>query len=332
MTAKSWGKILFFASAALLLLFLPLLIESDYVMHLLIMSGIYIISTQSLNFIAGYMGAISIGHAAFCGIGAYTSALLALHFGLPFWVTSACGTGLAGLVGLFLAIPTLKLKSSYLVITTIAFGKIVHLLFVNTIWLTRGPLGLLGIPAPFELNIGPLRVDFGSKAHYYYFVLGAVCLVMVLFHRLVNSRTGRAVMAIREDDIAAEVIGVDVMYHKIMVFVIGTGAAGFAGTLYAHYIHFISPETFSIYESITLLIMVIVGGSGSFFGPILGAVSITFLLEQLRFLSDYRLMIYGVILFFVIFFMPRGLIGLFDLAEARLVPALSGLFSKRARP
>lgn len=313
-------KIALFAVGFLTLATVPHLVESQYIMHLLIMGCIYSILTQSLNLIAGYMGAISIGHAAFYGIGAYTSALLALRLNLPFFVTVPCSVLLAGFAGLILAIPSLRLKSSYLVITTIAFGKAVHLIMVNAVPLTRGPLGLLGIPAPFIMRLGGLQIDFSTKTQYYYLMMASMLLVMFLYYRLIHSRTGRAIIGVREDEIASAVIGVDVVYFKILAFVIGTATAGLAGALYAHYVRFISPETFSIFESITLLIMMIVGGTGTFVGPVLGAFGVTFLLENLRFLVRYRLMMYGVILFLTIFFMPRGLIGLYDLAKRRLFP------------
>lgn len=310
-----------FAAGAIGLVSVPHLVESQYVMHLLIMGCIYTILTQSLNLIAGYMGAISIGHAAFYGIGAYTSALLALRLNLPFIVTVPCAALLAGFAGLVLAIPSLRLKSSYLVITTIAFGKAIHLIMINAVPLTRGPLGLLGIPAPFMLKLGALQIDFSTKTQYYYLMMAVMLMIMFLYYRLIHSRTGRAIIGVREDEIASAVIGVDVVYYKILSFVIGTATAGLAGALYAHYVRFISPETFSIFESITLLIMMIVGGTGTFIGPILGAFGITFLLENLRFLATFRLMIYGVILFLTIFFMPKGLVGLFDLLKRRLFPS-----------
>ena len=291
---------------------IPFIIENQYTIHLLIVSGIYIILTVGLNLITGYIGAFSLGHAAFYGIGAYTSTLLAVNFGLSFWITMWPAIILAAFFGLILGIPCLRLRTSYLVITTLAFGNIVYLLLVNLVGLTRGPLGIINIPPPTPVDLGFFSLQFTTKPQYYYLVLFFVLWILFFFKRFMDSRTGRAIISLREDDIAAEAIGVNVVYYKILGFVIGSGMAGFAGALYAHYVRFISPESFNIITSMTVLIMMITGGIGNLYGPIIGAVGITFLLEKLRFLSDYRLMIYGLILFLVIFLMPRGMMGMFQ--------------------
>jgi branched-chain amino acid transport system permease protein len=186
------------------------------------------------------------------------------------------------------------------------------LLMVNLVWLTRGPLGIIGIPPPTTLSMGSFSLQFVSKTHYFYLVLIFVALVLFFLRRMIGSRTGRAMISLREDDIASETIGVDVVYYKVLGFVIGSGIAGLAGALYAHYVRFISPESFNIVTSMTVLIMMILGGVGNFYGPIIGAVAITFLLEKMRFLTDYRLMLFGVILFLIIFLMPRGIMGLIN--------------------
>lgn len=317
MKKNTFVNIIFYTLITVIVLSVPFMVKSQYIMHLLIMGLLYSILTQSLNLIAGYMGSLSLGHAAFYGIGAYTAALLALRLNLPFIITLPCSILFSAFAGMILAIPSLKLKSSYLIITTIAFGRAIHLLMVNSVPLTRGPLGLPGIPAPFVVKLGSLNIDFSSKTQYYYLVLTATALVMFLYYRLIHSRTGRAIIGIREDDIASSVLGINVVYYKVLSFVIATGTAGMAGALYAHYVRFISPETFTIVESITFLIMMIVGGTGTFFGPIFGAFGVTFLLENLRFLVRYRLMIYGVVLFVTIFFMPRGLAGVLDALKNR---------------
>ena len=194
---------------------------------------------------------------------------------------------------------------------------------VNLVDLTRGPLGLVGIPVPTPIKIGNIIMKFDTKVEYYYLVFTFVLIILFLFGRLLNSRTGRAIISLREDNIAAEVIGIDVRFYKILAFVIGSMVAGLAGALYAHYVKFISPESFNITTSITILIMMIVGGIGTFYGPVIGALGITLLLEKLRFLSDYRLMIYGFILFIVIFFMNKGIVGfiqqIFNRSQGRKV-------------
>ena len=299
----------FYLAFIILLYLVPIFLKNQYTLHLLIISCIYIILASSLNLITGYMGAFSLGHAAFYGIGAYTSALLAINLSLPFWITIWPGVLLAAFFGLILGIPSLKLKTSYLAITTIAFGNIVYLLLLNLVRLTKGPLGLVGIPAPTPIKIGNFVVNFNTKGEYYHLVLTFMLIVLFFLNRLINSRTGRAIVSLKEDDIAAEALGVDVRFFKILTFVVGTGIAGLAGSLYAHYVGFISPESFNILTSIQILVMVIFGGLGTLYGPIIGAVGVTFLLEKLRFLSSFRLIIYGILLFIVVFYMPKGIIG-----------------------
>jgi branched-chain amino acid transport system permease protein len=312
MTKKKYRSVVIWIGLFLCLSLLPIVISNQYTIHLLIISGIYTLLAASLNLITGYIGAFSLGHAAFYGIGAYTSALLSVKYHWPFWLTIWPAMFLPAFFGLILAIPCLRLKTSYLVITTLAFGNIVYLLMVNLVWLTRGPLGIIGIPPPTTLSMGSFSLQFVSKTHYFYLVLIFVALVLFFLRRMIDSRTGRAMISLREDDIASEAIGVDVVYYKVLGFVIGSGIAGLAGALYAHYVRFISPESFNIVTSMTVLIMMILGGVGNFYGPIIGAVAITFLLEKMRFLTDYRLMLFGVILFLIIFLMPRGIMGLIN--------------------
>jgi len=295
----------------IILLFVPLIIKSSYTIHLFIMAIIFSILTMGLNIISGYMGAISIGHAAFYGIGAYASAILTKNFEVPFFLSMCMAIIITGLFGLFLAIPSLKLRSSYLVITTIAFGKIINLIMVNAIWLTRGPLGIMSIPNP-KFNIFGIRIEIFSKIHYYYFILFFLLFVIFIYYNLINSKTGRAIIALREDEIASEIMGINVVYYKVITFVIGASTAGLAGALYAHYIRFLSPETFTMLTSIEILVMMIIGGSGTFYGPIVGSFVVTFLLEQLRFMENLRLMFYGIILFIVIFLMPKGVVGFLE--------------------
>ena len=309
----------FLIAASLIIAFvIPLITENEYYLHTLIISGIYILLVLGLNLILGYAGQLSLGHAAFYGIGAYTSALLMMKLHFSFWLALPIGGIAAGIAGLMLGFPALRLKGPYLVICTIAFGEIAHQIFMNWESLTRGPMGIPGVPSPGEFSIGNFVIDFSEKQVYYYLVFIIVIIALLLNYFLVRSKTGRAFVAIREDQTAAEVIGVNLTFYKLTAFLSGTFLAGIAGSLYAHYIGFISPESFTLGESINILVMVIVGGMGTIIGPIFGAVGLTFLLELMRAFADYRMVIYGLILMILIVVLPEGTMGGIDILRRNL--------------
>ena len=288
---------------------IPLFIEDEYYLHTFIISGIYILLTLGLNLILGYTGQLSLGHAAFYGIGAYTSTLLVMKLNFPFWLALFCSGMTAGVAGLLLGFPSLRLKGSYLVICTLAFVEIVHQVFMNWESLTRGPMGIPGIPPPSEISIGHYLIDFTDKQTYYYLVLFIVIIALLLNLFLVRSKTGRALIAIREDQIAADIMGINLTYYKLLSFYCACFLAGIAGSLYVHYIGYVSPESFTLTESINIVVMTILGGMGTLVGPALGAIGLTFLLEFMRALAEYRLVIYGFILMVIIVGMPDGAIG-----------------------
>ncbi|MFA5110518.1 MAG: branched-chain amino acid ABC transporter permease, partial [Desulfobaccales bacterium] len=247
-----------------------------YALHLAILAGIYIILTVSINLIVGYAGQVSLGHAAFYGIGAYASALVTQYWHLP-WPAAALSALLAaGLCGLALGLPTLRLKEDYLAIVTLGFGVIVDLVFLN-LDITGGPDGLPGIPTPSFLGL-----SFREPWHYLILVAVMVMLVLGATYRLVDSYHGRALRAIRDHEITAQVMGINTPAYKIMIFTLAASLAGLAGSLYAHYITFINPETFGLHTSILILTMVVLGGMGSMVGSVLGAVILTILPEMLR--------------------------------------------------
>ena len=231
-----------------------------YVLHLAILAGIYIILTVSINLIIGYAGQVSLGHAAFYGIGAYASALVSLHWHLPFPAAALTAMLVAGLCGLALGLPTLRLKEDYLAIVTLGFGVIVDLVFLN-LEITGGPDGLPGIPPPsfWGLNFRPPWL-------YLILVVVTVILVLIATYRLVDSYHGRALRAIRDHEITAQVMGINTPAYKVVVFTLAAALAGLAGSLYAHYITFINPETFGLHTSILILAMVVLGGMGSIAG------------------------------------------------------------------
>lgn len=292
------------AGILLVTVLLPLVITDDYVLRILIMSGIFVMLTLSLNLVTGFTGQFCLGWAAFYGIGAYTSALLTMKAGLSFWLAMPLGGFMAALFGLLLGLPTMRLKEIYLAITTLGFGEIIRLIMLNWTDLTRGSMGLPGIPAPSILSY-----EFSSNQSYYYFILALVLITVAAMRRLIDSRTGRALIAIREDELAAKSMGIDVTAYKMLAFAVGAFFAGLAGSFYAHYTSFIDPHTFSFTESIAILAMAVLGGLGSINGSILGAVILTVVPELLRGIAEYRLIVFGLIMMAVMLLRPQGIFG-----------------------
>jgi len=291
------------------LIILPHVLGKNYYIHMLVMAGIYSMLACSLGLIIGFAGQVSLCHAAFYGIGAYTSALLSLNFGWSFWITFWIGGLVAGACAFLFGRVVLKFKGHALAITTALFGIVVMLVLTNWIELTKGPMGLPGIPRPTPISLGGFEVKFQTRIEYYYLVLMFVFLMAYIIHRIINSRLGNALLAVRENEEVAQSVGIDPMRYKLFGFVIGSAFAGIAGSFYAHYILFISPVTFTISESINVLVMAVFGGIQTFMGPILGAVGLTLLTELLRIAGDIRMAIYGVALMVVIIFMPMGVVG-----------------------
>jgi len=283
----------------------------EYILHILVMTGIYIILTMSLNLVVGYTGLPSLGHAAFSCVGAYTSALLALNLGLSPWLGLLIGACVAALLGVVVGFPSLRLKGDYLALATFGLGVIVYSVSKNWVSLTRGPMGLPGIPG-FSI------FGFQLSAIWAYLVLVIIFVFLTYFviGRVVNSPFGRILRAIRDDEIATLAMGKDVNRHKILVFVIGAFFAGIAGSLYAHYITFIDPSSFTVMESIIILLMVVFGGMGSLLGSLVGAGILVIFPELLRFLgmpsavaAPLRQMIYGLLLIILMLKRPQGILG-----------------------
>ena len=282
----------------------PLLVRSPYVIHVAILSGLYVILTLSLNLLTGFCGQFSLGHAGFYGIGAYTAALLAVHLDSPFLLNLVAAATTAGITGFVIGLPTLRLGGIYLAMATLGFGEIIHLLLLNWLALTRGPMGIPAIPGPAIFGL-----DLGTPARQYYLALALALLTTGAVSRLVNSRFGEAIQAIREDEIAAEAMGVPTTRLKVITFTISAAIAGVAGAFFAHYTSFISPASFTLVESILVLSLLVFGGMGSIEGSIAGAVVLTVAPEAFRFLAEYRMVIYGAILLGLILFRPQGLLG-----------------------
>ncbi|NLL36675.1 MAG: branched-chain amino acid ABC transporter permease [Fretibacterium sp.] len=288
---------------------LPRFFSMDYYLHIFVMSEIYAVLALSLALIVGFTGQVSMGHAAFYGMGAYASALLSIRLGCSFWVAFWLSGLFAGCVSYVIGRLVLRLRGHVLAITTAFFCVLVTVVMNNWIAVTNGPMGITGIPRPSPLNLGLVRLVFESRVHYYYLGLFFVAGVLFILHRLVRSRLGDAMIAIRENEELATSLGIDAMKIKLLAFTLGGAIAGLAGSFYAHYILFISPVTFSMNESINMLVMIIFGGMSTLFGPILGAVALTVLPEFLRMAGEMRLVIYGVALICFIIWLPEGLWG-----------------------
>lgn len=306
--SRTWRAIVL--SIIIASLIIPMVITESYHLHLVNITYIYIILALSLGLIVGFIGELSLGHAAFFAIGAYTSALITKDLGLSFWITLPIAIAFAAFIGFLVGFPSLKLKGPFFAITTLAFGEIIRLVINNLEELTRGAMGLPGIQPPNPITIpGLFAIDFYDRKAFYYLILLFVFITIAIIYRIIYSRVGRAFIAIREDEVLAKSIGINAMRYKIIAFVIASAIAGLAGCLYAHYFLFISPVNFDIAQSINVVLMVIIGGSNSILGPILGAFLITLLPEILRAIAEYRMIIYGAILVFAIIFMPEGIVG-----------------------
>lgn len=273
------------------MLVFPLMGFSQYVYRIAAVSVLYAILAMSLNLIAGVAGQISLGHIAFYGIGAYTSALLCVNFGVSVWVGILAAFVVSMLFGLLIAIPTLKLSGGYLAILTMSFAEIIRLILLNWTSVTRGPMGILNIPKPSLFGY-----TIKSSGAFLYLVLTVAIIVYIGLHNLIHSRFGRNLQALRDDEISSESMGINVYRYKVIAFVISTGVAGVAGALFASYMEFIDPSSFISDESTVILSMVVLGGMGNMNGSIIAAALLTILPEALRSFSDYRMLVYGVVL------------------------------------
>jgi branched-chain amino acid transport system permease protein len=297
----------------LLLLVWPFLWGGDnaYALYIACLIGIYTILCLGLNITIGYTGLLDLGFMAFYAIGAYTAAILSIH-GVSFWLTLPVCVLVGGGVRYLLGLPVLKLRGDYLAIVTLAFGEIVRLVANNTVGLTNGPKGL---PRVGE-KISEIRLfgwSLNDTIHFYYLILAFVLLAVLVSHRLEHSRLGRAFVAIREDELAAELSGIHVARVKSVAFVISGMFGALAGAIYAHWIGFVSPEMFTFWESVFLVAMIVVGGMGNIGGVVLGVILLVGVPEILRStlgakFVDYRMLVFGVVMVAVIIFRPQGLI------------------------
>ncbi len=295
----------------------PLGLGNDYVLHMLTLWALYSLLALSLNIVVGFLGELSFGHAAFFGVGAYTSALLVMQAHWPLWLAPLAGALVAALLGWLIGYVSLRIVGPQFAILTLGFGAIV--LTITNYWVdvTRGPMGLSQIPG---FAVPSLGWDFSLASQMYPLALLLLALALYGCHALQHSRRGRAFVAVRENPELAASIGIDVFHTKLVGFVAATAMAGFSGALYAHYLRVITPDVMSLSYMSAMLIMVVVGGKGSLWGPVVGALLYTFMLEALRATGAWRMVVFAAVLIVCVVFLPGGLVSVWPGQRKALRP------------
>ena len=295
---RGWG-----AGALLLSLLIAPLALDNYVVDVLTLAFLYVVLALGLQITVGFTGLLDLGYASFYAVGAYGYALASTRWGLPFWAGLPLGAVLASGTGVVLGVVTLRLRGDYLAIVTLGFVQIIHLVLNNWDSVTNGPNGILNVGRPRLWTF-----FFQVPAHFYYLMIGFAAVAFVVNHRLQSSRIGRAWMAIRDDEVAAQAMGVPTTRLKILAFATSAAWAGVAGVCFAGKFAFVSPESFTFFESIVILAMVVLGGMSSIPGVVLGAVAIIVIPELLRGIHDYRMLVFGAALVLMMAVRPEGLV------------------------
>ncbi|MBF0301526.1 MAG: branched-chain amino acid ABC transporter permease [Desulfamplus sp.] len=286
-------------------------IENTYYLQIMTFIGINTLLALGLNMLMGYAGQVSLGHAAFYGIGAYTTAILSTTFGISPWIALLCAVGGAVFIAFVVGLPTLKLSGYYLGMGTLGFGMIVNIVFREWSSVTGGSSGFVGIPM---LEAGSILFESGSS--YFFLVWAVVFIAIIICRRILSSRMGRALRSIHDGENASMAVGVNTHFLKLQIFMFSAALGAIAGFLYAHFVMFISPESFGFMVSVKMVTMVVIGGMASVWGAILGASLLTLLPEVLHSFQEYEMIIFGLILMVVMIFMPQGLTrGLLDIYE-----------------
>ncbi len=297
-------NILFVVLMAIILIFPN--VFSTYQTNIMITALMYVVLGLGLNIVVGMAGLLDLGFVAFYAVGAYAYALLNLHFGLSFWQVLPIGGGLAAIAGIILGFPVLRLRGDYLAIVTLGFGEIIRLVLENWSEFSKGPSGISNIPRP---NFFGMELSLEGSILYIYYIM-VVLLIFTIFvvNRLQDSRLGRAWIALREDEIACQAMGIDKQKTKLAAFSLGAFWAGSMGVVFAAKTTFINPASFTFLESAIILSIVVLGGMGSIVGVIVGAFTLILMPEYLRALSEYRMLAFGAILVTMMIFRPQGLI------------------------
>jgi branched-chain amino acid transport system permease protein len=339
-----WTALILLALASI-----PLWGTSFYVLHVLITTTIFVIAAMSLNLLLGYTGQLSLGHVAFFGIGAYASALTSLGFEVhltddraagiapkPVWLGMLVGVLAAGLCGYALGKIAFRVRGAYFVIVSISFAEVVHLVAVNWVELTQGPMALNNIP-PLTLGIpGVFEMSFLRKPAYFWLALAAAAACYAIIRRLVNSQAGRAMIALRDNEALAASVGIDVTRYLVLASVVSAAMAGLAGALYAHYVRIVDPDIFLFIYTVTMVIMVVTGGKGALAGPVVGGVVFGILPELLRSFAiapELQWVLFGALMILVVFVLPQGIVPAMTSLWAHLgkTPVVAGLASSNAK-
>jgi branched-chain amino acid transport system permease protein len=320
--------------AMLIVLAVPSIVTGAFWQQVLTIALLNVALAMSLNLVVGYTGLLALGHGAFFGVGAYTSAILMTTHDWGFWTAFCVGGVAAGVCGSVLAAFTLRLRGHYLAIATLGFAVIVYSTLMTWISVTRGPQGIPGIPGPPDIPLGGGFVfDFGLKASYLYLAGVFAILCYLLFRRIIRSPVGDALTAIREDEVSALSLGIRTFWWKSFSLTVSAVVAGLTGALYAGYVGILEPSTFILTVSFTLLAMVIVGGAGTLLGPVIGALVLSVVPEALRGVGpEYRLILYGLALTLTVLFFPQGLAGIGSTMRSKLWPNGGGRASHPPPP
>lgn len=302
---KTLVKSLAIAAMIAIFIALPSVITVKYYIQLVILALIWVIVAHGQNIIQGFTGYVSITQAGLMGIGAYSSTLLSVNLSWPVWLSMACAPVLTSLFSLLVGYPSLRVKGHYFAIITLAYNMVIFIVLTNFSALTRGEAGITNIPRPEPLF--GTSISFDNRIAYYYLVLACALVMTVLTALILKSRVGRILLAIRENEAFTAAIGIAAWKYKLLAFVLSGFYAGIAGALYAHYQGFINPESFGVTQSLDAILAVILGGSGTILGPVIGAFAVVFLPEYLRFADSFRLIVYGFLLVIATIFMPRGI-------------------------
>jgi branched-chain amino acid transport system permease protein len=294
----------FGVAAAAIALLAPLFL-GNYALHAVIIALIFLLPAHGLNLLVGYTGLLSLAQAAFFGIGAYTSGLMAVRFGTPFYLNFAVAGLMAGAIALPLGIPALRLRATSFVMCTLGFVIIGQAVAKNWISVTRGDMGLSAIPKPY-FALGPASFTVSRTVGYYYLALLIAAVATLAVYLIVRSAAGRNMIAIRENETLAESVGIPTWQYKLVVFMISAAFAGFGASVYAHYLTVVSPLTFQMYYSTTMLIIVLGGGAGTISGVIFGSLLFVGLSEALRVAPEIRMIAYGLCLLGLVFWFPKG--------------------------
>ena len=294
---------------------------SLYQTNIMITALIYVVVGLGLNIVVGLAGLLDLGYVAFYAVGAYSYALLNVHYGVTFWMALPIGAALAFLFGILLGFPVLRLRGDYLAIVTLGFGEIIRLVLENWNEFSFGPSGIANIPKPgfFGMDLSLQQ----STTFIYFLMIGLALMTIFVVRRLQDSRIGRAWIALREDEVACQAMGIDKTRTKLSAFALGATWAGLGGVVFAAKTTFINPESFTLMESIIILCVVVLGGMGSIVGVIVGALVLILLPEYLRTFDEYRMLIFGVILVMMMVFRPGGII-----SDVRRIYKFEGLGPK----